>query len=483
MHKESGIPPLEVLFHLEKATASERYNRYSEDCKLRQLASINPRAHRLKKSEAWNVGAEKILVSVGLDVRREGAGRGGGEPPLTHACFDVSCRDPLLNHSALPPWECSFIDRITFNWQLPTGGRKKSEIPVEEQREISETQLTSLGNFDVLISSDGTVNEEGTTYRIPCGAAASVIMYNDGSRVERMVPAGYCAHALKSELEGFKKSMKYVANRKKGPVSPQDAILLVITDSQALIRLLESGPFNAENSSDRSMWWQISKWMSSGINNTRRIVFQHVFSHCGVPMNERADELAEEAAQDPRVRAAQADVPIPFSNVVSVLNRTYREKYYKDLPLEVSGHRDRWFRKWQPGICFDGLPRFQQALLSQLRCGECPLLGGYIKKIGPAGNNYRCRWCGVYDETVAHVFANCTDQRIEGLRTSYLSVSKEEEKIAPNQTKRPLIVMMHPHRANDVVEFVLKALDLIGREDSNLKVARDIHNARVAQAE
>ena len=30
---------------------------------------------------------------------------------------------------------------------------------------------------------------------------------------------------------------------------------------------------------------------------------------------------------------------------------------------------------------------------------------------------------------------------------------------------------------------VLKALDLIGREDSNLKVARDIHNARVAQAE
>ena len=165
-----------------------------------------------------------------------------------------------------------------------------------------------------------------------------------------------------------------------------------------------------------------------------------------------------------------------------MLNRTHSEKYFKDIILEIGGYRDRWYRKWRPGVSFDGLPRFQQVLMAQLRCGECPLMGGYIKKIGPVNNNYMCRWCGNGNESIVHIFADCTNVGLRGLRTTHLAVSVEESKTAPNLIKRPLIVPMLPHRANDVVDFVLKALDLIGINNSYLKVARDIHNAWVGQA-
>ena len=269
-----------------------------------------------------------------------------------------------------------------------------------------------------------------------------------------------------------------------GPPIPLNATLLVVTDSQSLIRKLESGPFHVKDSSEQVMWKAMSKWLS-GPNNTRKIIFQHVFSHCGVDSNERADALATEAAEDDRIARAQAHVPVTYSNLVNVLNRAYCTKFFDDLELDVDSHHDHFFGKWKPGRSFTGLPRFKQALCSQLRCGECPLIGKYRMKVGPAGGDYRCRWClGNGVETVGHVFASCTNARIRQLRNEFLKISAEEKKpdAAPNgmSNKSPLIALMLPHRANDVVEFVLAALDHIGVHDTYLQERKELYAAFMA---
>jgi hypothetical protein len=481
LYRESGIPPLNVLFDMAKAITSERYNRYTEGCTLKDMASINSGNPRIKKGIPWNCGAEKILASVGLDMRREKLNRHGERvvPNAVYASLDISCRDPLLNHSALAPWICSFMDRITFNWQLPTD-QKKEELTEEDQRVISETQVQSLGYFDVTLSSDGTVNDEGTTHVFPVGAAASVVTYWDGTSVERLVAAGNLAHSLQAEKKGFSDGFTFMVNRIDGPILPQNAKLLVVTDSQSLIRLLQSGPYNVKSNADRGMWWQLQKWLTSGENNTREIVFQHVFSHCGVAINEKVDELAETAAGEQEIKAKQAEVPIPFSNVVSVFKLAYVKKYFKDLTTDVSGARDKCFSKWHPGTTFHDLPRFQQSFLTQLRCGECPLMGGYRAKVAGIGAQV-CRWCRNRPETVEHVFAECNDIRIRQLRLDNLVLTEEEKKIGPGGSRLPLKVMMHPHRANDVVEFTIMALKLLNIEGSELQVARDMHNARMGQ--
>jgi len=150
----------------------------------------------------------------------------------------------------------------------------------------------------------------------------------------------------------------------------------------------------------------------------------------------------------------------------------------------MDSHHDKFFGKWKPGRAFDGLPRFQFALCSQLRCGECPLIGKFRERVGPQGD-YRCRWCnrgGV--ETVGHVFASCRNQRIVQLRNEYLKISAEEKKpdASPNgmSNKSPLIALMLPHRANDVVEFVIKALDHIGENNTYLQERQEMYDAFIA---
>ena len=106
-------------------------------------------------------------------------------------------------------------------------------------------------------------------------------------------------------------------------------------------------------------------------------------------------------------------------------------------------------------------------------------------KVGPAGGDYRCRWClGNGVETVGYVFASCTNARIRQLRNEFLKISAEEKKpdAAPNgmSNKSPLIALMLPHRANDVVEFVLAALDHIGVHDTYLQERKELYAAFMA---
>jgi hypothetical protein len=53
--------------------------------------------------------------------------------------------------------------------------------------------------------------------------------------------------------------------------------------------------------------------------------------------------------------------------------------------------------------------------LNQLRVGECMLMGSYRSTIN-IRNSPLCRWCGVVDETVRHVYSECQSPGVVQLR-------------------------------------------------------------------
>ena len=65
------------------------------------------------------------------------------------------------------------------------------------------------------------------------------------------------------------------------------------------------------------------------------------------------------------------------------------------------------------------LGRRSQVKVAQLRTGVSNSMGWYQRLVDGGfhpGHNRRCRWCGLSDETVTHVYNECEDLQLIGLR-------------------------------------------------------------------
>ena len=60
----------------------------------------------------------------------------------------------------------------------------------------------------------------------------------------------------------------------------------------------------------------------------RQIRLQLVTAHCGLPGNERADEMAKEASSLP-----QEDTPVDVRNITEAINRAASKERWPDSPL------------------------------------------------------------------------------------------------------------------------------------------------------
>jgi len=103
------------------------------------------------------------------------------------------------------------------------------------------------------------------------------------------------------------------------------------------------------------------------------------------------------------LQGVKAEVKLQLSNA-------YREK------LQTTGHRF--------GICGNNysdlklsatLTRQKEVWLNQLRVGKCMLMGNYRSTIN-IRNSPLCRWCGVVDETVRHIYSECQNPGVVQLR-------------------------------------------------------------------
>ena len=60
------------------------------------------------------------------------------------------------------------------------------------------------------------------------------------------------------------------------------------------------------------------------------------------------------------------------------------------------------------------LSRAEEVLLAQSRTGECRIMGVLRSRLGIGGIS--CRYCNISNETVYHVYAECTDINIVNLK-------------------------------------------------------------------
>ena len=139
--------------------------------------------------------------------------------------------------------------------------------------------------------------------------------------------------------------------------------------------------------------------------------------HVGVAKNERVDALVgkhmrilEKEKTGASQKKAMVLVQAIKSTVLHQLSTANREG------LRQPCHRY--------GICGDkfsdlkfsaSLSRQREVWLSQLRVGKCMLMGSYRSLIN-SNNSPLCRWCGVVNETITHVYTACQHPGIVQLK-------------------------------------------------------------------
>ena len=110
------------------------------------------------------------------------------------------------------------------------------------------------------------------------------------------------------------------------------------------------------------------------------MVFQFVFSHCGVERNEDADHAADVALKDPRSSIFQEKCAIPLAAVKAYVKTTLKDSWVASLDGET--HRALISKKYTNLKESAKLIRRDEVLLHQLRVGECRLAGKSQKRIG-----------------------------------------------------------------------------------------------------
>ena len=195
---------------------------------------------------------------------------------------------------------------------------------------------------------------------------------------------------------------------------PTNKVIIVYTDSQGLITALEKGPVRQRDAHLATIWKSLYLLYELGV---KRVVFQWIPSHCGIPRNENADAAAREALTSYGTNT-QRRVPVRYQNIVSYYREKNKAHYQTALQ---TNHSIRSALTTAPANLSQGntLGRRSQVKLAQLRTGVSNSMGWYQRLIDGgfrAGHNRRCRWCGRSEETVTHVYNECADLQLIGLR-------------------------------------------------------------------
>jgi len=177
---------------------------------------------------------------------------------------------------------------------------------------------------------------------------------------------------------------------------------------------LQNGPIRQRDAQIAPIWKSVYSLYQSG---AKRVSFQWIPSHCGIPRNVRVDTAARQALAQ-YGSMTQRKVPVRYQNIVSY----YKEKN-KAHYLPVLQHKQT-FRSTittaPANLKSDNnLGRRAQVKLAQLRSGVCNTMGYYQRLSADhfrPDYNKKCRWCGLRDETVHHVYNECDDLQIGALR-------------------------------------------------------------------
>ena len=367
---EAGLVPVRVRRGILAARMLSSALSLPPSDPLRQVAELDP-PRRLTATTGWRwLGAQALRLS------------GVGEVPVEE-CL----------HVLLPPWTKS--DRVVISLDLGPTARRDALDAL--RREAAEARLNTLPADATWIWSDGSA--EGGVSR---GGGGALITTRSGQSREVRVAAGSPCSSTRAELTAMRAALEEVSeladDLATGPV-------VLCTDSQAALLTVAGGPGAQPTRLGAAIW----NLLSNITERDQQVTLQWVPAHCGIPGNERADELAREAADLPQ--EAPADVRSMTGAVARAATRAWRRAWPDSFFKRIWG--DRMPRP------VSGEDRGAAVDVHQLRAGHWSRSRQYLHRIGrfpspacagcpnkkcPAAS---CLVCGEEADTPEHVLMDC----------------------------------------------------------------------------
>ena len=438
LYREAGNPsPLGLRFRVLAATARESMARMPQHSPAQAVAIATPVPVRLlHHAECLLHSAASTFTEVKLHRKLSCYAPRGGQMKynkLPPGFVDISIGEPKVVISAMAPWETRDASRVSFHCDI--SDKPKKYLEQAEQLGISSAAVASHGIVDYSLYSDGALKDKGKT---TVGVGACLI-YDDrngnneannrgGWLIKKSAPSGNLSTSFCAEAVGIELGLTAVLAGQEPLHRGGDKVFLVVSDSESVLKALAAGPLAQRSPRLVNIWKQLLDIVAV---NGNRIIFQHVFSHCGLERNDQADKVAVRGFSGVNAVIEQAACPVPLSAVKVSITNSLRKIYFdKSEPMR---HLHRYLvcgndptpdpkppPRQQAGELLPPeaipLPRRELCLLAQLRTGQCYLVGVLRQRLGL---NARCRWCVNSPETPFHVYQKCQHRGILNLRREF----------------------------------------------------------------
>jgi len=186
-----------------------------------------------------------------------------------------------------PPWSCGGMQIGLYPNMIECIKREETEENKRKRKEATLKTLAERGHYELEMWSDGSVREEK-------GAGAALVWIKDRTDpiIRAETSAGKLASSCKAEMWAMIAGLRAIQDNTSLDGSES---LLICTDSQSTIKVLESGPLAKKGKTHDTLWRALM-----AVGARRRVDIQFVAAHCGVEHNEMADRAAEEACYNTR---------------------------------------------------------------------------------------------------------------------------------------------------------------------------------------
>ena len=272
---------------------------------------------------------------------------------------------------------------------------KETTPPAVYLSEFRSLRQNKYRNFECIFT-DGSKSQAGV------GCAA---VYEDQSEMQ---PLPTHASIFTAEIEALRLAIEISR-------SNNFQNTLICSDSRSVLQTIANPRINHPIAN--SVQLIFDELLSSGKN----ITLCWVPGHSNIQGNERADEKAKQAGQQPTTY-----YPLPYTDYYPLIEEKITEMWTREWTnshtkmLKIKNHVKKWRKQ-------DGLTRREEVVLNRLRIGHSKLTHGYLMESNTHELPPICHFCEDDLLTVGHVFVEC--QRLRDQRRTHLNYCPEEATI------------------------------------------------------